>query len=521
MKNIKIILWFFVFSLLISIVVFGCTPAQQGEGQTYIIGDNQGDWGYPTPFLAYSRGPGYVRSSYLFDTLVWKDDQGFVPALAEEWEYHNEDFSYTFRLREDVKWHDGSSFSAEDVVFSYQYLKEQPYHWADLSSVEEVSKQGENIVKIRLKEPDAAFLNNVAGVVHIIPKHIWESVEDPAEFSDPEAVIGTGPYKLQDYQREKGYYRYSAFEDYYAGTPVFKELLMVKVSDAQMAIQRGDVNFMQVQPEAVSQLEERDLLLISGNHDWNLKLMFNHQEEPFSQEEFRHALAHAIDLENLVERALRGHGLPGSPGLISPDSYWFNSELPDYSYDPGKAEKIFRDLGYEKKDSTLYGPEEEELSFELIVYEDYAREAEILKGFLEQAGIKTVVRSMEQSVVDTRVQNWDFDLAINGHGGVGGDPAGVPRFMVGQERPHINARYNEDPVLKEKAKAQRREEDEEKRMQLVYEMQKSFAEALPATTLYYPTWYYAHDGKVDWFFTHDGIGAGTPIPLNKLALLEK
>lgn len=519
MKVKNTILCLVVLSLLIATVPLGCGPAQIGEKQTYTIGDVQGDWGYPTPFLAYPRGPGYVRTTYLFDTLVWKDDQGFVPALAEKWEYHEEDLSYTFDLREDVKWHDGTSFSAEDVVFSFEYLKKHPYNWVNFDSIEEVIKLDEYSVEIKMEEPDAAFLNNIAGVMHIIPKHIWESVENPAEFSDPEAVIGTGPYKLQDYQREKGYYRYAAFEDYYSGSPAFEELLMVKVSDAQMAVQRGDVNFMQVQPEAVSQLEERDLLLISGNHNWNLKLMFNHQEEPFKQKEFRHAVAHAIDLENLVERALRGHGLPGSPGLISPDSYWFNPELPDYSYDPEKAEEMFQGLGYEKEGSILQGPQGE-LNFELIVYEDYAREAEIVKEFLEQAGIKITVRSMEQSVVDTRVQNRDFDLAINGHGGVGGDPAGIPRFIVGEERPHINARYNEDPVLIETAKAQGKEVDEEKRLELVQEMQERFAEPLPAYTLYYPTWYYAHDGAVDWFFTHDGIGAGTPIPLNKLALLE-
>ncbi len=522
MKYINRLIIFLTLACLIlsSLFLSGCGPAgPQREEGVYRIGDEEGDWGYPTPYAAYPRGPGLVRVTFAFDSLVWKDDQGFVPALAREWEHDQEGKVYTFQLREGVTWHDGTPFTADDVVFTYEYMKEHPTNWADLSSVEEVVELEEHRVQIQLEEADAAFLNNIAGVVHIIPRHIWEGVEDPADFRSPEAVIGTGPYKLKDYQREKGYYQYEAFEDYYLGTPSFEELLMLKVSEPQLAAQRGDVNYVQVQPEALDRLEGTNLEVIQGTHDWNLKLMFNHQQSPFDQEEFRQALAHAIDLERLVERALRGYGLPGSPGLISPDSYWHNPDLPAYEYDLSRVEEILEGLGY-RKEGQYFQEEGETLSLELITSADYAREGEIVREYLEEAGIQVDLRSLERSIVDTRVQNWDYDLAINGHGGVGGDPANIDRFMVGEGSPHLNARYN-DPELVDKVKEQRKEMEEERRREMVYQVQEIYAEALPAYTLYYPSWYYAHDGRADLFFTHDGIGSGTPMPLNKLAFVEE
>ncbi|MFP4642248.1 MAG: ABC transporter substrate-binding protein, partial [Dehalococcoidia bacterium] len=74
---------------------------------TYTIADATGDWGYPSPYTHYSRGPGYIRMSFIFDTLVWKDESKFVSALAKDWEYLESENAYVFNLREDVTWHDG------------------------------------------------------------------------------------------------------------------------------------------------------------------------------------------------------------------------------------------------------------------------------------------------------------------------------------------------------------------------------------------------------------------------------
>jgi len=121
---------FFVLALALGLLVFmfvGCSNKQissekasgSGKAAIYTIADPTGDWGFPSPYAHYSRGPGYVRMSYIFDTLVWKDDQGYIPALAESWEYLKDENAYLFNLRKNVNWHDGQKFTAEDVVFTF------------------------------------------------------------------------------------------------------------------------------------------------------------------------------------------------------------------------------------------------------------------------------------------------------------------------------------------------------------------------------------------------------------------
>ena len=66
------------------------------------IGDSKGDWGLPTPWRHYPRGPGYLRMSWIFETLLWKDERGPVPALAESWSWDEKTLSYTFRIRKVV-----------------------------------------------------------------------------------------------------------------------------------------------------------------------------------------------------------------------------------------------------------------------------------------------------------------------------------------------------------------------------------------------------------------------------------
>ena len=122
---------------LLLLILCSTAPAADETVDVLTIADTTGDWGFPSPYAHYSRGPGYVRMSLIFDTLVWKDENGFVPALAENWEYLTDEKAYVFHLREGVTWNDGQPFTAQDVAFTFQYIKDHPYSWVDSSIVEE------------------------------------------------------------------------------------------------------------------------------------------------------------------------------------------------------------------------------------------------------------------------------------------------------------------------------------------------------------------------------------------------
>lgn len=520
-------------ALLVAGVVLGlaaCSPAAPEapqEAKTYAVADPTGDWGFPSPYAHYSRGPGYVRLSFLFDTLVWKDAHGLIPALAEKWEYLEGENTYLFHLRPGVTWHDGEKFTAGDVVFTFDYMRQHPYPFADTTVVKKAEALDELTVKLSLAAPYAPFLTNIAGTVPILPQHIWKNVEDPGRWRAPEALVGTGPFKLLDYNREQGTYLYEANADYYWGKPRVERLQFIKIGPqvAVSALHRKQVQVAEIPPELVEEAKRQGLVVLSGSHDWVAKLMINHRKEPLNNAVLRQALAYAIDRQALVDTCLRGHGLPGSPGLLPPDSTWYEAPAEQYPYDPEKAEELLRGLGYVRR-GDYYEKGGQVLELELLVRGDSApaggspgeREGELIKAQLERVGIKVNLRSLEAKTLDNRVAEWQFDLALSGHGGLGGDPEILNRVILGQG--FNSARYQESQELNQLLQAQVREMDVAKRKALVGRVQEVYARELPALPLYYPTWYWAHDGSVNLYYTAGGVGSGVPIPLNKMAFVK-
>jgi peptide/nickel transport system substrate-binding protein len=499
------------------------TPTSESRIALYTIADATGDWGYPSPYLRYSRGPGYVRSSFIFDTLIWKDEDGFVPALAKEWTYDEADNAYTFELQENAKWHDGKPVTAEDVAFTVDYMKIHPDPFVTLVGPSGISKAevlDEHTVKLYLESLYAPFLYDIAGTMVILPKHIWETVDDPASFDGPEAVIGSGPYKLVDYNKAQGTYLYEAFEDYYQGKPVVERLVFVKVSEEMVnaALSQGEVNAASIEAEMVSSLESEGFTVLKSTYSWNAKLTINHQKAPLSSKEFRHAMAYAIDRQALVDVTQRGHGIPGSPCLLAPDNPWYNPDIEQYEYNPEKAQQLLEGLGYILNDEGFYTLNGQVLELELISQTAYGFKevGQFIKEALEDIGIKIELVMMEGKSLDARVDAWDFDLSIYGHGGLY-EPSILPKVITAAG--FNSARYTDNEELNSLLEAQMHEMDPEARLVLVRQAEALYAEDLPAITLYHPDSYWAHDGIIIWYYTDGGVASGIPIAVNKMSLL--
>ena len=116
------------------------------------IADSKGDWGYPNPFRHYPRGPGYIRMSWVFDTLVWKDRKGYMPALADSWSYDPGRMAFTFNLNPRARWHDDQPLTAHDVVFTIEYFKKHPYSWISVDDIGRAEAQGPHKVVIYLSK---------------------------------------------------------------------------------------------------------------------------------------------------------------------------------------------------------------------------------------------------------------------------------------------------------------------------------------------------------------------------------
>lgn len=203
------------------------------------------DVGVPTPFAASTVGPGgVVRLSLIYDTLTWKDRSGVIPWLAESWRVAPDGKAYTFTLRPNVRWHDGRPLTSQDVQFAFEYYRVHPFVWVDTSIVTAVTVSGPRMVTVALREPFAPFLDLIAGIVPIIPEHVWKDVREPAKAQTLAMAIGSGPYRLADYRPGAGDYRLVANPQYFRGRPRIDEVryTVVPAERQMLAVESGRVD---------------------------------------------------------------------------------------------------------------------------------------------------------------------------------------------------------------------------------------------------------------------------------------
>ncbi|MBW1803100.1 MAG: peptide-binding protein [Deltaproteobacteria bacterium] len=506
---------------------YGQAVVKAGEMR---IADSKGDWGNPNPFHHYPRGPGYVRMSWVFDTLIWKDENGFIPALARSWQFDPASMSFIFELQDGVEWHDGHPFSSEDVVFTVGYFKKHPYRWVPLRHIAGAKAQGPTKVIIRLAKPYAPFMTYIGATMPIIPKHVWEHVKNPTRYIESKAFIGSGPYRFLDYHKAKGTYLYKANTEYYLGRPKMDRLVYIKAGQPLMTLLTGKADMANIKPEMVGILKSKGMAILRNPRGWNKKLMINHNKPPFNDKRFRKALAHAINRQEIIDKAHRGFGSQASYGLLSPDHEFYNPDTLSYAYDPAKFRTLLESMGYTRDARGFYQKDGDPLRVEILASnisvagESVAdRDGEVIGRQLEAAGIRVELINMEQTTADARVRKWDFDLAISGHGGLLGDASVLNRMISPEYKGSVNsARYGANQELLRLLNAQIAEMDVEKRKPLVFRIQDIYADELPAISLYYPLTMAAYnpDKGVKWFYTKGGIAIGIPIAQNKMALIK-
>ncbi|MGI5916847.1 MAG: ABC transporter substrate-binding protein [Anaerolineae bacterium] len=466
------------------------------------------DWGYPSPFAFYNRGPGYLRMSYLFDTLVWKDETGYIPWLAEDWQVDDDGLVWTFDLRQDVHWHDGRPLTADDVAFTFNYMKEKyergmvRWNWPlDAVHSAEESEDGRHVT-VRMVRPTAGLMMTLFGSLPIIPRHIWEGVDDPMQKLDAEAVIGSSLFTLHEYNKEEGRYIYRPNPDFFLGAPLIDELIFIRVNDEALALMVGDVDEASFSGKQISSVRELgaggQFKVIQGPSDWTLKLYMHPNHPALNDVGVRQAIAYAIDRQELVERAQMGGAIVASTGILSPHSDWHHPDLPDYAYDPARAQAMLDDAGVTPFQVTL------------LTSEPYAREAELIKSNLADVGIDVVVRMADRATVDALLLEGDFDLLITGHGGGANPDMGEPSPVWSNEA-YLDAYDRSMRAI-----------DDEVRREHVWAMQEILAEELPVLALWHPLmWEVYRPGRVEPFFTPDGVASGIPTAGNKLMFVDR
>lgn len=476
-------------------------------------------WGHPSPF-GFNRGPGYMRASLLFDTLAWRDASGqTIPWLATDWSLSEDQKTWTFTLRKGVRWQDGKPFTADDVVFTFEYGKKYPdvgWFMAQLGEVESVEKLSDDRVAIHLKRPFAPFLQTVAEAVFIIPKHIWEKVEDPKTYTERDAFIGTGAYRLVEFSKEEGTYLYEANPDFFLGEPYVRRIEFVPVSDEALALLNGDIaafdKFGGVTEEMLAPFRKEPFQIKQAPGEWGMFLYFNLEKDtPLKDVRVRRAIAHAVDRQAMVDRVLLGFGDKGNPGFLPPANPYHNPDVPDYSHDYERAKALLAEAGYDGTPIKLaYSPDWIMASTRVL---------EILKVGFEAIGLKVEPVPMDKATIDEAAKQGNYEMLLTGFGGLGGDPDQLRRIfhtkskMVGFSR----ARGYQNPEFDQLADAQVSTMDPAERRKTVARMQEILAEDLPVLPLYYPARVVVYNAQVfdNWYYTPGGFGGGIPMCFNK------
>ncbi|MCK5746920.1 MAG: hypothetical protein KAH44_11930, partial [Oricola sp.] len=344
----------------------------------------------------------------LFEGLTRIEEDGSVaPLLAESWAVSDDGRVYDFKLREGVRFHDGTAFDAEDVVFTLNRAKALDSTNAQrpiFEMIERVEAAGLYAVRVTLKEPLGAFPTYLGwgDAVIVAPESAATNASNP---------VGTGPFKFQRW-RKGASATLARNDDYWGARPALDRINFIFIPDptaAFAALMAGDVDGFPNYPAAENLgLIERDdrFRIVTGTGEGEMILAINNAKPPFNDIRVRRALNHAIDKRAVIDAGLFGYGEPiGSH--FPPHHPAYEDLTGRYPYDPLKARSLLAKAGYPNGFRTTLN----------LPPPAYARRGgEVIAAQLEAVGVKVEIRNIEWAQwLDQVFTNKNYDLTIVSH----------------------------------------------------------------------------------------------------------
>lgn len=309
-------------------------------------------------------------NTLLFNGLTAHDGSNqVVPSLAKDWSFDEESYTYTFYLEEDVKWHDGEPFSADDVKFTIEAImnpdngSENAPNYED---VEEITVVDEHTVSFKLTAPNVAFLDYMA--MPVLPKHLLEG-ENMQESDFFRAPVGTGPYRLDSWDEGQAITLVKN-EDYFKGAANIDKIIFKIVTDDNakaMQMRSGELDLALLTPKDSETFKDND------NYDvYNMEtsdyrgIMFNFQNEYWTDNcDVIPAICYALNRQAILDAVLIGHGTVAYGPLQR--NIYNNENVEQYSFNPEKARQILEDAGCGMGDAGFYERDGEEIAFVISV----------------------------------------------------------------------------------------------------------------------------------------------------------
>ncbi|MER7193334.1 ABC transporter substrate-binding protein [Streptomyces flaveolus] len=394
-----------------------------------------------SPFLAVRLVSTSIhRLTYEYLTSYDPKDNHVIPGLATQWQSSPDKLTWTYTIRSDSKWSDGRQVTAEDAAWTFNKMMTDDgaatANGSFVTNFEKVTAPSPTQLVIKLKTPQATM---TALDVPIVPKHVWEKVDDFSEFNNDKSfpVVGDGPFVLTDYKPDS-YVRLKANKDYWRGAPKFDELVFRYYKDqdaAVAALRKGEVSFVAGSPSLtpaqaaslkgdknihVNDAPGRRFYALATNPGAQSKdgTKFGDGDPSLLDQRVRNALFMAVDRKTIVDKVFQGHAVQGE-GYIPPrfsSYFWKPSASQELAYDPAAAGKLLDEAGYKKNaDGKRVGKDGKPLNYRVLCHATDPNDKAVGKYLQEwwgELGIETTLNCLD-NVTDPWLAG-KYDLAFDG-----------------------------------------------------------------------------------------------------------
>jgi peptide/nickel transport system substrate-binding protein len=395
---------------LLAVGAVGSGQAQDSRASTLVVAEDV------VPQTFDPTQSSQIKTWYVwqlvYEGLVRAElDGSIAPVLASEWKIDDTSTIYDFTLREDAKFSDGSPVLADDVVYSFERLKDGglPYAKDRFKSLQSIAKLDDRTVRFTLSQPDAGFMLNLGSpfvVGSAIMSKTWLQSHDPKT-----EMLGTGPFELVSYnpnvemvlKRNEYYWD----KDGAAKVAEMKIRYMPEQSAQIAAMKSGQIDLMFPSAESKLQLERAsDINMVAVSSTNTVRLNINTNVAPFDNPDFRRAMSLSLNRDEIVQGAFLGEATPSAQ---LPPSYTWGPKLSDLKYQTYNielAKELLAKAGYpDGIDITLN---------HLAGYASYLdRFSEILKAQMARAGIRVTIEANQTAVWLDKQNSANYEIMTN------------------------------------------------------------------------------------------------------------
>jgi len=449
--------------------------------------------------ITTTEGEAYKVTENIFETLLeyGEQDTTIKPGLAKEWTASDDGLTYTFKLQQGVKFHDGTEFNADAVVFNFNRWmngndEKFPYYTmfggykADEGHViKEVKAVDKNTVQFILKRPQAPFLKNLAmspfGIASPTAVEKWGD-----DFrSHP---VGTGPFKFVEWKKKDRIVVEKNPDYWQKGLPKLNKIIfrVIPENAARLnALAKGEIDVMDgLNNSDEEKVKSDNKLQIIERPSMNVGYIgLTNTRKPFDNKLVRQAINHAVDKKAIIDAFYGGKALPAK-NPMPPSIEGYNDAIQEYPYDLEKAKALLKEAGYEKgfkmelwamPVARPYMPEAQKV-------------AEVIQESLSKIGVTAEIKSVDWATYLEKATKGEFDAFMLGWTGDNGDPDNFIYTLLDKDSIGSNnyAYYSNDELHTILIEAQT-ETDQAKRNELYKKAQEIIHEDAPWVPLVHST----------------------------------